>query len=89
MSRRPRPKGQFDALIAADILEHLRDPWAALRRYAQQLEPGATVVVSLPERRALEHLRAPRARLLAAQGRGHLRRHAPALVHARETPANC
>jgi methionine biosynthesis protein MetW len=42
------PDGRFDALIAADILEHLRDPWAALRRYAQQLEPGATVVVSLP-----------------------------------------
>jgi methionine biosynthesis protein MetW len=42
------PEGRFDALIAADILEHLRDPWAALRRYAQQLEPGATVVVSLP-----------------------------------------
>jgi methionine biosynthesis protein MetW len=42
------PQGRFDALIAADILEHLRDPWAALRRYARQLEPGATVVVSLP-----------------------------------------
>ncbi len=42
------PEGRFDALIAADILEHLRDPWAALRRYAQQLEPDATVVVSLP-----------------------------------------
>ena len=42
------PDGRFDALIAADILEHLRDPWAALRRYAQQLEPGATVIVSLP-----------------------------------------
>ena len=42
------PDGRFDALIAADILEHLRDPWTALRRYAQQLEPGATVIVSLP-----------------------------------------
>jgi methionine biosynthesis protein MetW len=42
------PDGRFDVLIAADVLEHLRDPWAALRRYAQQLEPGATVIVSLP-----------------------------------------
>ncbi|MBE2315433.1 class I SAM-dependent methyltransferase [Solirubrobacter sp. CPCC 204708] len=40
--------GPFDALIAADILEHLVDPWATLRRYAELLEPGATVVVSLP-----------------------------------------
>jgi SAM-dependent methyltransferase len=42
------PEGRFDVLIAADILEHLRDPWTALRRYAQRLEPGATAVVSLP-----------------------------------------
>ena len=42
------PEGPFDALIAADILEHLRDPWTALRRYAQRLDPGATAVVSLP-----------------------------------------
>jgi SAM-dependent methyltransferase len=42
------PAGRFDALIAADVLEHLKDPWAALRRYAQLLEPGGTAVVSLP-----------------------------------------
>jgi trans-aconitate methyltransferase len=40
--------GRFDALIAADILEHLKDPWSALTRYARLLEPGATAVVSLP-----------------------------------------
>jgi SAM-dependent methyltransferase len=38
----------FDALIAADILEHLKDPWTALRAYGQLLAPGATAVVSLP-----------------------------------------
>ena len=42
------PTGRFDVLIAADILEHLKDPWATLRRYAELLEPGATAVVSLP-----------------------------------------
>jgi methionine biosynthesis protein MetW len=42
------PDGRFDALIAADILEHLRDPWSTLRRYTALLEHGATVVVSLP-----------------------------------------
>jgi 2-polyprenyl-3-methyl-5-hydroxy-6-metoxy-1,4-benzoquinol methylase len=43
-----RPEGPFDALIAADVLEHLKDPWTALRRYAQLLEPHGTAVVSLP-----------------------------------------
>src|ERR1700755_1930655 len=42
------PPGRCDTLIAADILEHLPDPWGALRRYTALLEPGATVVVSLP-----------------------------------------
>jgi SAM-dependent methyltransferase len=42
------PAGRFDVLIAADILEHLKDPWATLRRYAELLEPGATAIVSLP-----------------------------------------
>jgi 2-polyprenyl-3-methyl-5-hydroxy-6-metoxy-1,4-benzoquinol methylase len=44
----PAGLGRFDALIAADILEHLVDPWSALRRYAALLEPGGTAVVSLP-----------------------------------------
>jgi methionine biosynthesis protein MetW len=43
-----QPDGRFDVLIAADVLEHLRDPWTALRRYAALLEPGGTAVVSLP-----------------------------------------
>ena len=44
----PALDGPFDALIAADILEHLIDPWATLRAYAELLTPGATAVVSLP-----------------------------------------
>jgi 2-polyprenyl-3-methyl-5-hydroxy-6-metoxy-1,4-benzoquinol methylase len=43
-----QPQGTFDALIAADVLEHLTDPWTALRRYAALLEPHGTAVVSLP-----------------------------------------
>src|SRR5690242_16505246 len=38
----------YDVLIAADILEHLPDPWTVLRRYTQHLAPGATAVISLP-----------------------------------------
>jgi 2-polyprenyl-3-methyl-5-hydroxy-6-metoxy-1,4-benzoquinol methylase len=44
----PRALGRFDALIAADVLEHLVDPWATLRACAQTLAPGGTAVVSLP-----------------------------------------
>ncbi len=41
-------EGSFDTLIAADILEHLTDPWTTLSNYTARLERGATVVVSLP-----------------------------------------
>ena len=44
----PADLGAFDTLIAADVLEHLKDPWTALRTYAAHLEPGGTAVVSLP-----------------------------------------
>jgi O-antigen biosynthesis protein len=39
---------QFDTLIVADVLEHLRDPWAALFRLRDCLKDGGTVVASIP-----------------------------------------
>jgi methionine biosynthesis protein MetW len=50
----PAPLGRFDCLIAGDVLEHLRDPWTALARFAALLEPGGTAVVSLPNVRYWE-----------------------------------
>jgi 2-polyprenyl-3-methyl-5-hydroxy-6-metoxy-1,4-benzoquinol methylase len=44
----PWPEAQFDVVLAADILEHLRDPGAALRMLHHYLRPGGTLVVSLP-----------------------------------------
>lgn len=44
----PPPEAPFDCLIAADVLEHLVDPWTALERLAGMLQPGASIVVSLP-----------------------------------------
>ncbi|MCL4490725.1 MAG: glycosyltransferase [Nitrospirae bacterium] len=38
----------FDCIIFADVLEHLRDPWAALQRFSKHLSPGGTVVCSIP-----------------------------------------
>lgn len=40
--------GRFGCVVAADVLEHLVDPWSALRAYARLLEPGGVAVVSLP-----------------------------------------
>jgi 2-polyprenyl-3-methyl-5-hydroxy-6-metoxy-1,4-benzoquinol methylase len=46
---RERPDdAPFDCLIAADVLEHLVDPWTALKRTVGLLTPEATVIVSVP-----------------------------------------
>lgn len=39
---------RFDVVLAADVLEHLYDPWAALRQMTQLVAPDGCVVVSLP-----------------------------------------
>jgi methionine biosynthesis protein MetW len=49
--------GTFDCLIAADVLEHLVDPWAVLARWSASLEPGARAVISLPNARHWEVFR--------------------------------
>jgi methionine biosynthesis protein MetW len=60
----PTTLGRFDVLIAGDVLEHLADPWSVLRRFAAIVEPGGTVVVSLPNVRHWETIFA-----IAVQGR--------------------
>ena len=52
----PTTLGRFDVLVAGDVLEHLVDPWSVLRRFAAIVEPGGTVVVSLPNVRHWETL---------------------------------
>ena len=49
--------GRFDCLVAADVLEHLVDPWAVLARWAAALEPGCRAVISLPNARHWEVFR--------------------------------
>ena len=39
---------RFDAILFADVLEHLRDPGALLRRVRPLLAEGGTVVASIP-----------------------------------------
>lgn len=48
--------GHFDFILAADVLEHLRDPWTVLRRASELLQPGGGALVSLPNVRHWEVL---------------------------------
>lgn len=45
---RPDWDGTFDYIIAGDLIEHLRDPWAAVRHFARLLQPGGALLVSVP-----------------------------------------
>ena len=43
------PKGElYDVIVAADVLEHLYDPWSALKKTVQFLKPDGYIVISLP-----------------------------------------
>jgi SAM-dependent methyltransferase len=44
----PWAEGSFDVVVAADVLEHLRDPVAVLRLLERYLAPDGRLVVSLP-----------------------------------------
>ena len=40
--------GSFDAIIAADVLEHIYNPWQALLRLKPLLAPGGAIYVVCP-----------------------------------------
>lgn len=42
------PQGTYDAILFADVLEHLPWPVGVLKRYLQWLAPGGSVIISLP-----------------------------------------
>lgn len=48
--------GSFDAIVAADVLEHMFNPWQALLRLRPLLAPGGVLYVSLPNVRNLRLL---------------------------------
>jgi 2-polyprenyl-3-methyl-5-hydroxy-6-metoxy-1,4-benzoquinol methylase len=39
---------RFDVVVAADVLEHLYDPWTTLRRMVPFISPSGYLVISLP-----------------------------------------
>jgi len=55
----PWPEGYFDAIIFADILEHLVDPAKTIRKLARHLNPNGIVIASIPNVRfwaVIKHL---------------------------------
>jgi SAM-dependent methyltransferase len=42
------PEASLDLVLALDVLEHLTDPWAMVRRLSLLLAPGGRLVVSVP-----------------------------------------
>ncbi len=44
----PFGPGSFDAVLCADVLEHLFDPWRVLREAANLLSEGGLVIASIP-----------------------------------------
>jgi len=64
--------GSFDAIIAADVLEHIYNPWQALQRVKHLLVLGGAIYISLPNVRNLNILSALAAGEWRYQGAGIL-----------------
>lgn len=44
----PAAWGQFDCIVCADVLEHLKDPWTVLRRLRDRLTDNGALIASIP-----------------------------------------
>jgi SAM-dependent methyltransferase len=44
----PFPDGEFDRVVAAEVLEHIPDDSAAIRELSRVLRPGGTLAVTVP-----------------------------------------
>ena len=45
---KPEWCGMFDWILLGDVVEHLREPWQAMKNLAALLKPGGRVLVSVP-----------------------------------------
>lgn len=68
LERLPYPDGSFDAVLCAQVLEHLLDPAAGMRELARVAAPGGRLVLTTDNDRALvsRALNAPRATVVHA-----------------------
>ncbi len=44
-------KGQFDIIIAGEVLEHVIDPWGLLEQFRLALKPGGCLIITTPQGR--------------------------------------
>lgn len=52
----PLPRAAFDIVICWELLEHVRDPLAALSNLIAATRPGGTIVLAFPNRTSLKGL---------------------------------
>ncbi|MBX7161533.1 MAG: class I SAM-dependent methyltransferase [Acidimicrobiia bacterium] len=52
----PEVDRRFACIVCNDVLEHMVDPWGACEEFAARLEPGGTLVASIPNIRNLATL---------------------------------
>ncbi len=53
----PYEEGHFDCIIYGDVLEHLIDPWALLRKHSLLLRSGGAIVCSIPNVRHYKNMK--------------------------------
>ena len=41
-------KDEFDLMVCADVIEHLKDPWAFIKKYSFFVSEGGYLVISVP-----------------------------------------
>ena len=51
------PAGSLDCVLCLDILEHLVDPWLAVKRLSPLLAPGGRLIISIPNVRNFKFIR--------------------------------
>lgn len=45
---RPEWQDSFDVVLMGDVLEHLKDPWAALQKINAMMRSGGQIIISVP-----------------------------------------
>ena len=53
----PADYGPYDYVVCGDVLEHLKDPWGAVKKMDTVLKPGGFIIASIP---TLRHWRVMR-----------------------------